>query len=67
VLYYLAIRRKKMKKTIITISVVLGLALGGIFNILSFTDVTKNVVACGDKDKGSSDDTDSTDGSSAQT
>jgi hypothetical protein len=67
VLYYLAIRREKMKKTIITMSVVLGLALGGIFNIVSFTDVTKNAVACGDKDKGASDDTDSTDGSSAQT
>lgn len=56
-----------MKKTIITVSVVLGLALGGIFNIVSFTDVTKNAVACGDKNKGTSDDTDSTDGSSAQT
>lgn len=56
-----------MKKTIITMSVVLGLALGGIFNIVSFTDLTKNAVACGSKDKGASDDTDNTDGSSAQT
>ena len=48
-----------MKKIIITMSIVLGIALGGIFNIVSFTDVTKNTVACGDTDK--------TGGSSAET
>jgi hypothetical protein len=60
-------QEEKMKKTIITMSVVLGLALGGIFNIVSFTDLTKNAVACGGKDKGASDGTDTTDGSSAET
>jgi hypothetical protein len=56
-----------MKKTIITMSVVLGLALGGILSTVSFTDITKNVVACGGKDKGATDDTDNTSGSGAQT
>lgn len=60
-------QEEKMKKIIITMSIVLGIALGGIFNIVSFTDVTKNTVACGDKDKGASDDTDKTGGSSAET
>jgi hypothetical protein len=57
----------KMKKTIITMSVVLGLALGGILSTVSFTDITKNAVACGGKDKGATDDTDNTSGSGAQT
>lgn len=56
-----------MKKTIITMSVVLGLALGGVFNIVSFTDLAKDAVACGGKDKGASDDTDKSTGSSAET
>ncbi len=56
-----------MKKTIITMSVVLGLALGGIFNIVSFTDLAKDAVACGGKDKGASDDKGGTDSSGAQT
>lgn len=56
-----------MKKVIITVSIVLGISLGGVFNIVSFTDVTKNAIACGDKDKGASDDTDNTSGSSAET
>ncbi len=56
-----------MKKTIITMSVVLGLALGGIFNVVHFTDLAKDAVACGGKDKGASDDQGTTDSSSAET
>ena len=56
-----------MRKVIITMSIVLGVALGGIFNIVSIGDVTPNALACGDKDKGASEDTDKTGGSSTET
>lgn len=56
-----------MKKVIITMSIALGIALGGMFNLVSLTDVAKDAVACGGKDKGASEDTDNTSGSSAQT
>ncbi len=35
-----------MKKVIIAMSIVFGLALGGVFHIASFIDVTPEVVAC---------------------
>jgi len=35
-----------VKKVIIAMSIVFGLALGGVFHIASFIDVTPEVVAC---------------------
>jgi len=56
-----------MYKILITLFVVFGLAIGGFLNLSPFTDITPDAIACGDKDKGSSEGTDSSSDSGAQT
>ncbi len=48
-----------MTKAIITMSVVLGLVLGGLFPVSTFIDITPEAVACGGNsdDKGYPEDT----------
>ena len=49
-----------MRKVIITMSIVFALAVGGVFHLTSFLDITPDAVAC-DNDKGSAEGTGSTD------
>ena len=56
-----------MYKILITLLVAFGLAIGGLLNVSSFTDISPDAIACGGKDKGSSEGTDSSGESGAQT